>query len=357
MSRHHHGARVRELNERGRRLLVLENELLRVELLPDKGADIVSFLHKPSDTDPLWRSSAGVRRPAEDGRRPGADADAFMDGYEGGWQECFPNGGASVTYRGAPIPFHGELWAAAWDVRIDEDTPERVVVTLTTETARTPFRVEKRLSLASGRAVLEIDETVTNLSTESLDVMWGNHPAFGAPFLDGSCRVDVPACTVSSHRSDPIGPDSAIAFGRTFDWPAAPLADGPGTLDLSQVPGPEAGRSEWVSLSGMAEGWYGVTSGRQKVGFGLRWDVAVFPYVWFWQVWGGGAGYPWWGREYVCALEPWTSRPDAGLLEAIANGTARRIEGGASLSTRLLAVMWDGRDRIGGISADGEIVG
>ena len=69
MSRHHHGARLRDLVERGRRVLVLENELLRVELLPDKGSDIVSFLHKQSDTDPLWHSAAGLRRPA---RRSGA---------------------------------------------------------------------------------------------------------------------------------------------------------------------------------------------------------------------------------------------------------------------------------------------
>ena len=356
MSRHHHGARLRDLIERGRRVLVLENELIRVELLPDKGSDIVSFLHKPSDTDVLWHASAGLRRPGPDGRPESEGAAAYMDLYEGGWQECLPNGGAGVTYRGAPVPFHGELWSASWDVRVDLDTPERVTVTLSVETPRTPFRVEKRLSLASGRTVLEIDETVINLSPEPIDLMWGNHPAFGAPFLDGTCRVDVPPCTVSSHRSEPIGPESAIAFGRTFDWPLAPRADGAGTVDLTQVPGPEVGRTEWVSLSGMAEGWYGLTSGARNVGFGLRWDVAVFPYVWFWQVWGGGAGYPWWGREYVCALEPWTSRPDAGLTEAIANGTARRIEGHGRIQTRLLAVMWHGRDRIGGITADGDVL-
>ncbi|MFO1539246.1 MAG: aldose 1-epimerase [Chloroflexota bacterium] len=353
MSRHHHGARIRDIHERGRRVLVLENELIRVELLPDKGSDIVSFLHKPSDTDALWHSAIGLRRPAEDGRRPADDLTAFMDLYEGGWQECFPNGGPGVTYRGAPIPFHGELWAAAWDVSIVEDTPERVSVLLTVETARTPFRVEKRLTLASGRAVLVIDETIENTSATPFPVMWGHHPAFGAPFIDETCRIDLPPATGAT-KPGPAAPDSVLAPGAEFAWPHAPRADG-GTIDLRAVPGPDARRSEWASMSGMAEGWYGVTSARRRVGFGMRWDVAVFPYLWFWQVWGGGPDYPWWGREYDFALEPWTSRPDAGLLEAIANGTARTIAGGERLSTRLLAVMWDDRDGIAGIDADGTV--
>jgi hypothetical protein len=351
--RRHHGARIRTFHENGRDVLALENELLRVELLPGKGSDIVSFLHKPSDTDAMWHAERGLRRPADDGRAPADDLTAYMDRYEGGWQECFPNGGAAVIYRGAPIPFHGELWAVAWDVRIEEDSPERVAVTLSLDTHRTPFHVEKRLMLESGRAVLTIDEAITNRSDAPFPVMWGHHPAFGAPFLGPSCRLDLPPCTGSTARRGQM-PDGTLAFDADFEWPMAPLADG-GSLDLRDIPGPEARRSEWVSFSGMAEGWYGLTNRERQVGFGLRWDVAVFPYLWFWQVWGGGPDYPWWGREYNCALEPWTSRPDAGLMEAIANGTARTIGGGERVTSRMLAVMWSGRDGISGIDSDGEV--
>ncbi len=353
MSRHHHGARIRSFREGGRDVIALENELVRVELLPGKGADIVSFLHKPTDTDALWHSARGIRRPADDGRAPADDATAFLDRYEGGWQECFPNGGPGVTHRGAPIPFHGELWSAAWDASIEQDTPERVSVLLSVETHRTPFRVEKRLTLESGRAVLTIDETITNLSHDRFPVMWGHHPAFGAPFLGADCRIDLPPCRGTTRRSDPM-PGAHLAFGADFDWPMAPLADG-GELDLRVVPGPDARRSEWVSLSGMAEGWYGITNRARRAGFGLRWDVALFPHLWFWQVWGGEPDWPWWGREYTMALEPWTSRPDAGLTDAIANGTARTIDGGERLSTRLLAVMWGDKDAIAGIDADGTL--
>ena len=41
---------------RGLKTAVIENELLRVVVLIDKGADIYQFVHKPTDTDFLWRS-------------------------------------------------------------------------------------------------------------------------------------------------------------------------------------------------------------------------------------------------------------------------------------------------------------
>jgi len=61
MSRQHFGARLHDYTELGYRTLAFENELLRVEVLVDKGTDIVSFLHKPSDTDFLWRRPSGLR--------------------------------------------------------------------------------------------------------------------------------------------------------------------------------------------------------------------------------------------------------------------------------------------------------
>ena len=62
-------------------------------------------------------------------------------------------------------------------------------------------------------------------------------------------------------------------------------------------------------------------------------------------------GYPWYGRNYNFALEPWTSYPDGGLLRAIENGSARRIGPLETIETRLLAVAYAGTERITGIDA------
>lgn len=344
--------RVQEVTQNGRRVLILENASLRVEILPDKGSDIVSFLHKPSGVDPMLRTpAAGRPRPTTAAM---ADMAGYLDQYEGGWQDCLPNGGPGVFYRGVAIPFHGELWAASWSVDVVESRGAGVTAILRTRTTQLPLAVEKRLTLLPGRSALEIEESVTNPGLEPVDLMWGQHPAFGAPFLDDSCRIDLPSSVGSTERAAPI-PSSKLAFGERFTWPMAPLEDG-GTLDLRSVPGPDARRSDWVSLAGFHDGRYGITNGRSRVGFGLRWDPGVFPYLWFWQDWGSEPVERSRDPGYACALEPWTSRPDSGLLEAVANGTARVLAGGATLSTRLLAVMYDHREGIGGITEDGEVL-
>ncbi len=353
MSRHHYGARLHDYTERGYRVLALENALVRVEVLADKGSDIVSFLHKPSDTDFMWHRPGGLRAAPLESTPRGVDEFVFVDAYEGGWQECFPNGGQSVVYKGAELPFHGELLTVPFGVEVLEDTPEAVSVRLTAETMRTPFRLEKTLTLRAESAVLEIEERLCSLAEEPLDVMWGHHPAFGPPFVDDSCRIDLPPCRGTTERSGPW-PGSELEFAAPFDWPMAPRRDG-GRRDLSVVPGMESRTADWVRLHDFADGWYGVTSGRRRVGFGLRWDTGLFPYLWFWHVFGGMPGYPWYGRNYNFALEPWTSYPDGGLLQAIENGSARRVGPLETVETRMLAVAYSGVERISGIDDTGAV--
>lgn len=353
MSRHHYGARIHEYTAKGFRMIALENTAVRVEVVIDKGSDIVSFLHKPSDTDFMWHRVGGLR-PAPFASSPrGTDEYVFVDGYEGGWQECFPNGGQSVQYKGTVLPFHGELLTLPFDVEILEDAPDRVSVRLAVETMRTPFRLEKTLSLNADGGVLEIDERLINLASEPQDVMWGHHPAFGPPFVDETCRIDLPPCRGTTDRSEPwVG--SELTFQAEFDWPIAPRLDG-GTRDLSVILGPDSKVADWVRLFGFEEGWYGVTSGARRVGIGFRWDHELFSNLWYWHVFGGMPGYPWYGRNYNFALEPWTSYPDGGLSRAIENGSALRIGGNETVETQMLAVAFSGTERISGISEEGEV--
>jgi hypothetical protein len=200
--------------------------------------------------------------------------------------------------------------------------------------------------------VLEVDERLTNLADEELDIMWGHHPAFGPPFLDDSCRIDVPACLASTERAEPW-PDSQLVWAQPFEWPGAPRRDG-GTRDLSVVLDESARTADWVRLYGFEEGWYGITSSRRHVGFGLRWDAAHFKHLWYWHVFGGMSGYPWWGLNHDCALEPWTSWPDGGLQQSIDNGSALKLGPLQVIETRLLAVAYSGLDRIRGITPEGD---
>jgi len=63
--------------------------------------------------------------------------------------------------------------------------------------------------------------------------------------------------------------------------------------------------------------------------------------VWFWQELRGSFGYPWYGRCYVMAVEPFTSVPGCGLERAIAAGTAPVLAAGAKTEASLAAVFFE----------------
>ena len=136
----------------------------------------------------------------------------------------------------------------------------------------------------------------------------------------------------------------------------APLVGG-GSLDLRQVPPPDTAAAEWVCLSELTDGWYALTNTDRRVGFALAFDVAVFPYLWFWQMWGGQGGHPFHGRAYCCALEPWTSWPDSGIEETIRNGTAITLAGSSFIETSLRAVAYSGLHRVDGVTREGVVTG
>lgn len=335
-------------------MLVLENELLRVSVLLDKGADIYEFLYKPKDIDFMWRSpqelpDPGVSRPSsarEDG--------FFMDHYHGGWQEIFPNGGRHCTYKGAELGQHGEVALLPWRCRIEVDTPDEVAVRLWVRTVRTPFFVEKTLRLKSGVGALFIDERIVNEGREDMEFMWGHHPALGGSFLDDTCRIDAPATRVEVHS--PLGATSRLEAGAVFEsFPVVTDKMG-AAYDLSKIPPHGTGTSEMVYLLGLEEGWYAVTNTSREVGFGMSWDRDIFPVVWLWEEFGGGQGYPWYGRTYNIALEPFNSWP-GGMDTALARGNCAKIAAGSEVCASLVAVAYEGMKKVSGISRDGKVSG
>ncbi|HWE60587.1 MAG TPA: hypothetical protein VHB98_02645, partial [Chloroflexota bacterium] len=101
------------------------------------------------------------------------------------------------------------------------------------------------------------------------------------------------------------------------------------------------------------DGWYAIANDEIGAGFGLCWDVAVFPHLWYWQVARGAYGYPWYGRTYSMALEPWTSWPGDGLAAAVRQGTALRLDGGQSRQTTVYALLWEGRGAVARVTPAG----
>jgi hypothetical protein len=369
-----HGCRISDdWTFKGMRTLILENELLRVTVLVDRGSDIVEFRYKPLDLDFLYFAPGGIRNPARE--TPSAYTNhPYLDYFSGGWNEILPSGGPAVVYKNAALGQHAEISLLPWDYAILFDTSGQVAVKLWVRPLRTPFYIEKTLIMEQGKPVLKLSERVTNEAGEPLHFMWGHHIAFGGPFLKEGAVINAPAKRFLVHSEMPGFEPRRFQPGSDSTWPQAPTPHIP--LSPSGIPkrvrAPEAGgeltdasrippfgklqAQELAYLTDLQAGWYAITNPVRKVGFGTAFDPQVFRYIWYWQQMGNVAeGFPWWSRTHTAALEPWTSFPSNGLEEAIANCTALQLSPGESISTSLMAVAYTGLESVQGIEPDGQV--
>ena len=347
-----YGCRITEFIHKGYRCVTLENEKLRVTVIADKGADIYEFLYKPRDTDFLWRTRTGLVERAHFIPTNARGAGAHMDYYEGGWQELFPNCGGLSLHQGAEIGQHGEVLLLPWRYTIARDDPEEIEVRFDVRTVRTPFHLVKSMTLRRNESILRLSERATNESGQEVDFTWGQHPAFGWPFIDEHCRIDLPECRILTF--DEFTPDtSRLKADQSSDWPMAEGRDG-NHVDLSHIPGPEAAAHDMVFLDRMRDGWYAITNTASRLGFALRYPAGIFKTLWYWQVYRGGRDYPWWSSTYNIALEPSATLP---ILErAAARGDALSLGAGKSLELEMLAVAFEGLDRVTGVTSEGGVI-
>lgn len=323
---------------KGLRVAFLENAVLRVGILLDKGADIFEFTYKPRDLDFLWQSPIPMRPPFV--VTSALPEGAFHDYYYGGWQEVLPSAGwAKDPYLGTFQGLHGEISLLPFEAQVEEDTADRASLRVRTRCYRSPLTLERLMTLQRDRPALLITERLANDAPVEFAVMWGHHPAVGAPFVDESCVVQTPARTVRVLAYHPNGlwePGDAYMFPMVKNRRTGALQD------ITRVLPPDTRSVDVISFWGLAEGWYGLTNRRTRVGFGMAWDKTLFQCLWMWQVYGGHTDYPWYGRTYNCALEPFTSWPPAGVANAVQNGTALILKPHQHVETSLAAVAYEG---------------
>jgi galactose mutarotase-like enzyme len=348
--------RARETHiDRGFRAIVLENDLLAATVLPDKGADIYQLVDKSRELDVLWKSPSGLRRTGGGFSTASNSWVAWTENYEGGWQEIFPNGGNSCDYNGVELNFHGEASAMAWDTEIVQTTGDFAEVKFFVRLARSPLKLERLMRIEAGKPVLILHERITNEGGEPIDYMWGHHPAFGAPFLDGTCVIDTNARTFrADDRSD--APGNPLTPGGRFIWPIGQR--GGVEIDLSRVPGPDSERGTMAYLGNFdgETAWYGITNTTLGAGVGLVWRTAAFPHAWFWQEMHSSPGFPWYKSVYVMAIEPFTSIPGQGLVNVIeSTGTHRTLASGETAEAELRAVFFEGSAGVSRIDLDGTV--
>jgi hypothetical protein len=285
------------------KILLLENNLLKVQILPEFGGKIVSLRSVRTGEEFLLPPINEY-----DHVSPSADFSA-SDG--GGFDECLPSVTTCKSIAGeSSISDHGDLWRVPWHV----DSEDRAVVLHADATSR-PLRLTRRATLEDATLVLEYD--LVNLSDSPASWLWSAHPLLRVAAGD---RIVLPDGIEEVAVEYSAG--GFFARGTSIPWPIATSLSGI-TTDLSSVSERDGKTSHKLFARLRGSGWGALY--RREFGQGLvvRFDSNALPFLGLWICAGA---WPSTGvaKQYTVAIEPTTSDSDS-LESAVRNGTSRTL--------------------------------
>ncbi|WP_254271316.1 aldose 1-epimerase [Haloarcula marina] len=319
-----------EYTRRGIDALFLENDHLRVEILPGKGGDVTEIRDKRTDVNVLFEAPHEWRAPASGTVGAPDGAFSFLDHYPGGWQSVLPGAGGPSSAHGAPLALHGESSLVPFETTVLTDTPDEVGVRLSASLTRYPFDIERDVTLAAGESAVEVSERVTNTGAVEVDYSWLQHIALGEPLVAPEARLSVPCETVHVDP-DQTADTARLPPGETFEWPVCETDDGP--VDLREFPAAGERVHDLVALADFSEGRYTLSNPDLELGVTVEYPDSFYEYLWYWQPLGGFEAAPFFGRNYNVGLEPCTSIPNSGVADAVENGTAESLGPGETQSS------------------------
>jgi hypothetical protein len=319
---------------KGLEVVRLENEILAVEILPQVGAKIYSFVHKPSGTHLLWHNP----RLAPAAPHYGAK---FDDTWSGGWDELVPNDLPFPFPNGDLLPDHGEVWSQAAEWRVTAQGADAVSVAFVHHGRVLPTRFEKHITLRAGESMLRVRYKYLNQGPRPIDFLWNVHPALA---VSSATRLDVPAGKgiVEAWMNE------QFEAGLEYEWPLAPDRKGK-LIDLRIVPAPAEAVGDHHYLPDVREGWYAATDAERRTGFGLVFPTSVFPHLWMFRTLGG------WRGLNTLILEISNGYPN-NLRKAIDGGHCGTLAPGQAVEPEVIAVAYAGITGVERIEPNGRVI-
>jgi len=309
-----------DIRIKGYKSLIIENNLLQVVILLDKGTDIFKIIYKPLGIDILGKAPVGLR-PRDFAIQTSVMARGnYLDFYEGGWQEVFPSGGGPRDDVIANQGLHGEVWGLCWDWDVLSDTADLISVKLSTRTYRTPFYIEKIISLKKNNPVIYLDEKIKNIGQAPHKYMWGHHPAFGAPLLSENAYLELSDGTIKTMQF--AGPNSRFENDVEFDWPKGKSKNGD-SVDVSRFLAQGSMVEDMLFLTDFSKPYYSIINEKLNCKVTLQWQREMFPYLWLWLQYNGGVNFPFFGNTYLVALEPFSFLPGDTNLPVLLPGAEK----------------------------------
>ncbi len=252
--------------------VILENDELRVTVVPKRGAKTASIFYKPGSREILWQLEGNRYK-------KGGYGDNYVDAECSGFDDMFPSINrcfyGRFPWAGTEIPDHGEVWGIPWSFDSEDGK-----LSLRVYGVRLPYLLEKTVYLDGSR--LKMEYRASNLSAFDMDFLWAAHPLFqGSPGME--LIVPDSMKKIVNAFDSPALP----GYGKTYDFPRARI-DGGGDLDLSSMP--ESGVNVQVKYffqGKVTKGWCILHDKINGLNIGLSYPPEKVPYLGVWMHAGG----------------------------------------------------------------------
>jgi galactose mutarotase-like enzyme len=295
---------------------VLDNDVLRLTIVPQLGGKIVSLVRLESGYEYLLQPPEPERT-----YRTRSYGDRFEDYETSGFDECTPTV-AECLYPEEPflrnrLPDHGDIWCLPSAVAIAGEQ-----ICLSTHLRSLPLRFTKKVQLQENTVILEYE--ATNLSQSNVKFLWSAHPLLRVePDAEIVLPKEVKEVEVGWSKEERLGKS-----GDRCAWPKAIERSGR-MVHLNQVLAPIAGTADKLFTPRLSEGFCGMFLPRAEEGITFRFDPRLVPFVGIWICQGG------WPtsratKHFTIALEPCLGRPDS-LEEAVKRNECAVLRGGESI--------------------------
>lgn len=279
--------------------ITLENDLLTVTVLPERGGKLASIRHRPTGFELLAQPPCGYP-PLEPGM-------PFHLGDASGFDDVFPSMGPE-TSDGIELPDHGQIWSAPMSAELSD---ERVI--LRRESIRPVYSYEKQVWLEDD--AVRLRWRIHNPAAHSLQAVWICHCLMRD---EEGLRFEFPP---DAREAVNLIPGSALgALGQAHRTDGA-------DYDFSRPPQPDSAvkfRFRHPIREGRCAAVYSQSGLRAE----LEFDPVALPALSFWMTTGAYRG----DRNF--AFEPATAHCDT-LEEGRRNGCRTEIPAKETLSLQM----------------------
>lgn len=281
---------------------VLDNDVLRLTVVPELGGKIVSLVWLESGYEYLLQPpepERGYRRRSDDAK--------FEDYETSGFDECAPTV-AECLYPEEPflrrhLPDHGDIWSSQSELEFDAGQ-----IRLATDLKSLPLRFTKAVQIQEN--TVRVDYEARNLSQSDVKFLWSAHPLLRVePGAEIVLPAEINEVEVQWSNENRLGKS-----GDRCEWPQATDASGR-LIQLNRIVSEGARTAEKLFTPRLSEGHCGMFLPRNRESIVFRFDPELVPYVGLWICQGGWpSSRP--AKHFTVALEPCLGRPDS-LADAI----------------------------------------